>query len=185
VTADADHPEHLSPETVDYGRIAKVATRSKPINVLLMRCDAQLNVAADELDEDWLEKTYIAYDTHLAEHDGERFNAHAGFLALHFRGLDPGTDDLPAPDADTQPDVLIEAKFDLTYSVDTTEDLDEQDLEHFAFVNSTLHAWPYWRELAHSMTTRMGLRPLIVGTFKLPSPYDPEADGGELRHDDE
>lgn len=175
MTSDG-RPEHLTPATVDFGRVAKVSTRSKPIDVLLARCDAELNIKRFELDDHWRDNTYIAYDTHLARHDNERFEAHTSFLALHVPGLNPDTDDLPGPDDDIAPALVIEATFELLYELDASDDVDEEDLEHFAYVNSTLHAWPYWRELVQSMTTRMGLRPLIVGTFKIPSRYDPDED---------
>lgn len=165
--------EHLTPATVDFARIAKVSTRSKTLDVLLARCDVELNIERSDLADDWREKTYIAYDTHLARHDNERFEAHAAFLAMHIPGRDPDTDDLPAPDDDFEPALVIEATFELQYQLDPSEPVEKEDLEHFAYVNSTMHAWPYWRELAQSMTTRMGLRPLIVRTFKIPSRHDP------------
>lgn len=169
---DDPHAEHLTPATVDFARIAKVSTRSKLLDVLLVRCDVSLNIERSELADDWREKTYIAYDTHLAPHDNERFEAHAAFLALHVPGRDPDTDDLPAPDDDFVPALVLEATFELQYRLDPADPVDKEDLEHFAYVNSTMHAWPYWRELAQSMTTRMGLRPLIVRPFKIPSLYD-------------
>lgn len=184
MSAEDSHPAHLDLQTVDYSKVAKVATRSKPVDVLLFSCEARLTVSTADVPADWHEKAYIAYDTHTraGPREAERFATHAAFLALYFPGLDPKVDPIPSPDDDDDrsPAVLIDAAFELSYSLESTDGIDDDDLDHFAFVNSTLHAWPYWREFAHSMSTRMGLSPLVVAPFKLPSPYDPEEEDDDV-----
>jgi hypothetical protein len=67
----------------------------------------------------------------------------------------------------------LRARFRLEYAPAGLDGILEGDEEHFARTNGMLHAWPYWREAAQSMTVRMGLAPLVVGTFKIPWSGDP------------
>ena len=62
----------------------------------------------------------------------------------------------------------IRATFFLLYSIDNKEGLDDKVLGSFATLNGTYNAWPYWREFVQSVTSRMGLPPLIVPVFRLP-----------------
>jgi len=71
--------------------------------------------------------------------------------------------------------VRIAADFLLVYELRESAIVTTQDANEFASVNGLLHAWPYWRELAQSTSVRMGFPPLIIQTFKIPSPYDPDA----------
>ena len=93
---------------------------------------------------------------------------------MYVPGLDKTTlDALPDPD-DVDAAVQLNVRFQLVYELEDPSRLQEADPEHFAFVNGTLHAWPYWREIAQSTTVRMGLDPLMIGTFKIPSVHDPD-----------
>jgi preprotein translocase subunit SecB len=68
----------------------------------------------------------------------------------------------------------VEATFELEYEVKGGEPIEPRDVEHFAFANGTFQAWPYWREYAQSATSRMGVPPLVIGVYKIPSVYDPD-----------
>lgn len=73
------------------------------------------------------------------------------------------------------PAVFLEVMFELAYEPrENGAEFDPDDIEHFTFVNATFNAWPYWRELAQSMTQRMGIPPVVVPVLKIPSPHDPE-----------
>ena len=61
----------------------------------------------------------------------------------------------------------IEASFVLTYECNSPELLDEGTIEAFAKTNGVYNAWPYWRELAQSMTLRMGLPTVTLPVFRL------------------
>jgi hypothetical protein len=118
---------------------------------------------------------FLGFDTHSLGWSDNRheFRAEAAFLALHVAGADAREEDeFPELEEDTELTVVIHAVFRLSYEVPESDEVSEEDLEHFSFANGTLHAWPYWRELAQSMTTRMGITPLIVGTYKIPSVHD-------------
>ncbi len=61
----------------------------------------------------------------------------------------------------------LEASFKLFYHTDVLDSLDESIIEAFARTNGVYNAWPYWREFAQSMTSRMGLPPLTLPVFRL------------------
>jgi hypothetical protein len=79
-------------------------------------------------------------------------------------------------DDDNQPDIAIEAVFELVYEITDRAAIEDSDLRHFASANGTHNAWPYWREYAQSATLRLGVTPYIAPPFKLPSVHDPEPD---------
>lgn len=59
----------------------------------------------------------------------------------------------------------IEATFALTYRL--ASDLSEEDLTAFAKVNAVFNAYPYWRELFSSTTSRFGFQPPPVPLMKI------------------
>jgi hypothetical protein len=81
-------------------------------------------------------------------------------------------DDSPLPSSKDSP-FELRARFRLEYAIKNLDGIEVGDEEHFARTNGKLHAWPYWREIAQSTTLRMGLVPLVVGTFKIPWSGDP------------
>lgn len=56
----------------------------------------------------------------------------------------------------------VKALFLLRYSIASDRQFASEVLEAFAGLNAPLHCWPYWRELVHSMASRMGLPGLII-----------------------
>ena len=56
----------------------------------------------------------------------------------------------------------VKALFLLRYSIASEKQFAPEVLEAFAGLNAPLHCWPYWRELVHSMASRMGLPGLII-----------------------
>lgn len=64
--------------------------------------------------------------------------------------------------------LTIDATFFLLYSIRSLEGLGDKALASFADLNGTYNAWPYWRELVQSITSRMDLPPLTIPVFKLP-----------------
>lgn len=43
----------------------------------------------------------------------------------------------------------------------------------FANINAVFNAWPFFRELVHSMLGRMGLQPISLPVYRIPSPPQP------------
>ena len=60
----------------------------------------------------------------------------------------------------------IEAEFLVVYRTNATSAFPAGALQHFAELNGTYNAWPYWRELVQSMTARAGMSGITVPVFK-------------------
>jgi hypothetical protein len=72
--------------------------------------------------------------------------------------------------------VDIAIKYLVTYTLNTTEPLDENDLAQFATANGTLHSWPFVRELLNGLTSRMGVPPFTLGVMHFaPAPAPQQA----------
>lgn len=180
-----DSHEHvaITPATVDFDAVARVASRVQLAAVRLVACTAELAVDAEDLAPDWGTSVFIGHHAHVhgwrVGEEGvsrQRVLARVAFIGVHHPAWNVDElDELPPYDSDDPPAVFLEAMFELAYEPRSDEaDPDEDDLEHFAFANATFNAWPYWRELAQSMTQRMGIPPVVVPVFKIPSTHDPE-----------
>jgi hypothetical protein len=171
-----DERLHLTPATVDFKAVARVSDQVRLTAVRILSVSAGLHVDLAEVPPDWSSKALVAFDSH-----GGRLYAKAGtlrvtcsFIALYVPGRDPETaEGFPSADDDVEPALHVEATFQLDYHVRDPSKVEPDDTDHFAFANGTFHAWPYWRELAQSATLRMGIAPLVVGVYKIPSVYDP------------
>jgi len=179
--ADAPDHQHLTPATVDFTRVARVASRVALELIHLVECEAELNVDLADVSPDWSSQAYVAFDTHPFDEpdDLSSFRTRADFLAVYVVGFD-AQEATDLPDfSEAPPSVYVHGTFALAYEMSDPQGISNEDISHFAFANSTLHAWPYWRELAQSMTTRMGIPPLVIGTYKIPTSDDVEADEGD------
>jgi preprotein translocase subunit SecB len=56
-------------------------------------------------------------------------------------------------------------KYLLSYQVNGTEPLVDEDLAEFAVGNGTLHSWPFVREFLHGLTSKMGYPPYTLPVF--------------------
>lgn len=76
---------------------------------------------------------------------------------------------------DTQSESFyVRADYALTYALDPSVDLSDDHLDAFGEVSVTFSAFPYARELVHSLTSRASLPPLVLGTLR--APIDPPRD---------
>jgi hypothetical protein len=161
---------------VDYASIARIASAVELRDIALRSSVTNLNVSASHIPEDWSSHAFIGFETTVGQRrpDSKDFAINAAFVAVFKDGWNAAThSELPARDPDNPFEIEIHASFDLTYTNNSAAELQEQDLNNFAVANGTLHAWPYWREFADSITRRMHVPGLIVGVFKLPSRHDP------------
>ncbi|MCW2982982.1 MAG: hypothetical protein JWR63_552 [Conexibacter sp.] len=166
-------PERVGPRNVDFKAVARVSTQVTLSAVRLRMGHAALSVDAEDVPPDWSPACFVWFSTHAhVDSERSRLRVHASFVALYLPGFDGEADELPDPD-ESEPAVDVEAGFELVYDFADPDAFDDDDAEHFAFANGTLHAWPYWREFAHSASGRMGVAPLIIGTYKIPSVHDP------------
>lgn len=63
--------------------------------------------------------------------------------------------------------VVVDATFMLIYHSASETKFDDEIKEVFLKNNPPLNVWPYAREVISSMTTRMGLPPLIIEPYKV------------------
>jgi hypothetical protein len=174
-------PEAIDRETLDLKAVARVSTKTRLTGLRIHDCSAGLNVEPEDLPDDWRDRIFNGYDSSVKGVDTDRriVKIRCAFVCAYMEGLDLRVDKLPPFDRDNPPTFAVDAGFDLTYALRGDEGIDEADLVHFAFANGTHNAWPYWRELVQNFTQRMGIDPVVVGPFKLPSPHDPKATQSE------
>jgi len=161
---------------VDYASIARIASVVELRDIALRSSRASLNAIATEIPEHWSGEAFVGFDTKIGKYEANSrdFTIEAAFIAVYNSSwADEIHAELPEPDPKHPPEIEIQASFELTYLAKEEAELGEEDLENFAIANGTLHAWPYWRELADDITTRMHVPRLVVGVFKIPSRHDP------------
>ena len=125
-----------------------------------------------EVPEGWSGRAWIASRTDVLDAGPAPLTTRAAFLVFYHGDTDY-SEAGAEPNFEREADVVIEVEIDLLYDLRGDDPLAPNDAEHFAVANGTLHAWPYWRELAHSLSTRMQVPRVLVGVFKLPSADDP------------
>lgn len=82
-----------------------------------------------------------------------------------------------------EPCVGIEASFLVTYAADGLSGLGPEHFSSFGALNGVFNAWPYWRELLHNLTSRMGLPAFVLPVLRLGTPMPPSADAKDVPHD--
>lgn len=60
----------------------------------------------------------------------------------------------------------LEAGYLLTYFLNPGAAVEDICFKHFAEANGPYNAWPYWRELVQSVTSRVGMPGFIVPVFR-------------------
>jgi hypothetical protein len=173
---DAPH----SNEEIDRASVARVVAQVDLSDIRMVWARAGLNVPAAEIASDWGERTFMGYDVHAHEwsDDSSFFTVHALFAAVHKTGWtedDVAGDGPPDLSEEDLPDVDIAVMFELTYSIEQAEGISDHDVEHFAAFNARFNAWPYWRELAQTVTNRMRIPTLLVPVLRLPGVRTPLA----------
>lgn len=160
--------------SVDFAAVAKVASVATIQHVRLLEARVERERAPEALPPDWGQSAYVGFRAGSTRvHEESWFTVATGFLCVFKEGWNPDEGGMPEFSDDDPPDVYLEAAFELVYALTDGVVVDAQDLEHFAYANGTHNAWPYWRELAQGATLRMGIPPLVVGPFKVPSKFDP------------
>jgi hypothetical protein len=69
---------------------------------------------------------------------------------------------------DDNPHLKIECEFVAQYSCSNFEGIEEENLKAFAGTNVVFNTWPYWRHFAQDMSSRMGLKPIMIPLFRFP-----------------
>lgn len=69
--------------------------------------------------------------------------------------------------ASPSPFVQVEGVFELSYRLPSEVAPTTAELHAFASANAVFNAWPYWRELFQTLSTRMDLPPITLPLFRL------------------
>jgi hypothetical protein len=175
-STEAQGPQTVTRETLDLAAVARVSTQARLIDLRLHDCAAELNVEPQDLAADWRDRIFNGYDSSFTGLDADKYVARirCAFVCVYMEGVDIRKEGLPPYDPENPPTFAIDAEFDLSYALKRDAEVTETDLAHFAYANGTHNAWPYWRELVQNFTQRMGIDPMVVGPFKLPSQHDPK-----------
>ena len=161
--------------------LTRVASGVELKEVRLRYLTTILGISAPErLPGDWASKVELNHDAELVSTDDDSDDPLGAettefIVSIQFRAeyelpdeSDPEGKEETQPDSEDEeavsmPDVGIFAMYELRYSLSNGAEVSSRDLRTFARVNSVFNCWPYWRELAHSITQRMNLTtPLIV-----------------------
>jgi hypothetical protein len=163
--------ERLAPDAVDFAAVARISTQAELREIRLSFLHADWTEREGPIPNNWVANVVMGFSTDAQfDRADNTLLVECGFLAVYARGHDGEPDVLPNP---KDAPVELHARFALTYELKDTAAIQDTDPEHFAITNGVLHAWPYWREIAHTTTVRMGLAPLLVGTVKIPWSGDP------------
>jgi hypothetical protein len=165
---DEDDPQsdRLTPADVDLEAVARISSQAELKDIRLSFLHADWTERDGAIPSDWTTDAVLGLsaEAKLDRADGA-LTVWSGFVALYAPGFNEEGGGLPEPrDAPLE----LHAQFELAYKLTDLDAVRDTDPQHFAMVNGLFHAWPYWRELAHTTTVRMGLAPLLVGTFKIP-----------------
>jgi len=138
-----------SPKQVDL-----VIRNVQLVDIILLDCSARRILNDFELDVvDVQFKRLSSADILIKDDDLSLFGC-----TYHFgiRGM------IKTGDNDPAEAFRIESSFRLTYELKKTEGITTEDIASFVIVNSTHHAWPFWREIVHNIMGRMGLRAVTI-----------------------
>ncbi len=161
--------EQLVPKPPDYKAVARISTQAvlQTIELASLHAERENGIA---MPANWAASASTTSDASADfDRDALKLIVNCAFVAVW--APEASTDAAMQP-SETAP-LHLRARFRLEYALSGLDGILEGDEEHFARTNGMLHAWPYWREAAQSMTVRMGLAPLVVGTFKIPWSGDP------------
>ncbi len=80
---------------------------------------------------------------------------------------------------DEDPVFTLQAQLALNYECPETLEVSDEDALAFGTQSVLFSSYPYFRELVHTMTSRTGLPPLVLGTLRLPIPHRGEAEDAD------
>lgn len=164
-------PARLRPQEVDFAAVARISTQAELKSIRLGFLHADWTENDGTIPGNWAANALMGISTDaMLDRTTNALVVECGFIAVYAPGLDKNSDALPNP---KDAPVELHARFELLYELKDLAAVKDADPQHFALANGVLHAWPYWRELAHTTTMRMGLTPLLVGTVKIPWTGDP------------
>lgn len=149
---------------------ARVAERVEIQGVLVSQVEAKRGPDTDTRDDDFDVEIKIPQLGMSKDPEKGRFWV---FLTFELSGTGKG-------EGVDETALSIKATFVVTYSLDSFEDLSEENFRAFAELNGIFNAWPYWRELVQSTTARMGLDQVVVPVYRVSRKRAPKAEKNSL-----
>jgi hypothetical protein len=157
-----------------FERVARVASAVQLEEVRLRYITSVLGIPnPDDLPNDWASSVKLEHDVDVLDDDADdeapiEGDIQSFFVLINFRAeYDVPVDEEGTAEErgeDEPPDFGLFATFELAYRLeDESGTLIYGDIRAFAELNAVFNCWPYWRELAQSVSQRMNLtHPLIV-----------------------
>jgi hypothetical protein len=166
---EAESTEQPAPARPDYKAVARISTQAVLQTIELTSLHVELNDGV-AVPANWAASASTSSDASTDfDREALKLIVYCAFVAVW---APEESTEAATQSSETAP-LDLRARFRLEYSLSGLDGILEGDEGHFAQTNGMLHAWPYWREAAQSMTVRLGLAPLVVGTFKIPWTGDP------------
>ena len=136
---------------LDTGLLVSDRVQLKDVRLLNSKCEQTPSATSGK-------KTYdIDYSTEVQI---DRKNGYVVVIAtFHFEAF--------VESKTSQPVILIDASFLLSYRIEDFEGLTQKGFERFANLNGIYNAWPYWREFVQNTIVRMGLPSLSIPVFRI------------------
>ena len=149
-----------SKEKLDAGLLVSDRVQLKDVRLLNSKCEQTPGATSGK-------KTYdIDYSTEVQI---DRKNGYVVVIAtFHFEAFVESK-------AVSQPVILIDASFLLSYRIEDFEGLTQKGFERFANLNGIYNAWPYWREFVQNTIVRMGLPSLSIPVYRIVETPDKKA----------
>lgn len=140
-----------SKEKLDAGLLVSDRVQLKDVRLLNSKCEQTPGATSGK-------KTYdIDYSTEVQI---DRKNGCVVVIAtFHFEAF--------IESKASQPVILIDTSFLLSYRIEDFEGLTQRGFERFANLNGIYNAWPYWREFVQNTIVRMGLPSLSLPVFRI------------------
>lgn len=158
---------------IDSERVEIISERANLEEIRLINCEAVSEINAldhyDESGDGNRIKRQNRLNTQVKETRpvGKRFWVYCslGVREIFLEGGKP----------EDGPEVLlrVEAVYELAYSLGSRKGIRKKDILSFAMLNGHRDAWPFWREMAHNLTSRMGRTPLSLD-LKPPDRWRPK-----------
>ena len=150
-----------SKEKFDAGLLVSDRVQLQDVRLVSSKCDQTPGAASGK-------KTYdINYSTEVQE---DRKSGYIVVIAkFHFEAF--------IESKTSQPVIMIDASFLLSYKIENFEGLTQKGFERFANLNGIYNAWPYWREFVQNTIVRMGLPSLSIPVFRIVEPLDKKTIG--------
>lgn len=140
-----------------------VSDRVQIKNIFTMACRAKRGESARFATGGFGLKYHQVVEGVIADRAASQIKVRLSFSVITTKDGDPELDPL----------MQIDATFELVYSLESFEGIEDQNLQAFACTNGVYNAWPYWREFVQSTTTRMGLPALVPPVFRFPKAHEP------------